>query len=310
MISYRMDMSGFRAIWNRQSPTLRGIQLMCLSTIAFAAMHALVRWVTQDLPPIQVAFFRNLFGLMVLLPLLIQSRFEMLRTTRIGLHAARGVINILAMFLFFTALGLTPLATVTALGFTAPIFMALLSVLFLGERFQLYRWLAIAFGFAGMLIILRPGVIPLDKGAILVTGSAVLWAVAMMQIKILSRTDSSVTIVAYMGIFLCVFSIIPAIWVWTPVSWENLFLMALIGVLGSTAQVSLSQAFKETDPTALMPFDFLKLVWTALIGMVVFAEIPDIYTWIGGAVIFGSGLLIGYREHKKGAGPEKDPAAT
>ncbi len=276
---------------------------MCFSTIAFSVMHALVRFVSQELPPVQVAFFRNVFGLAVLMPLLIRSRFAMLRTTRLGLHAARGIINILAMFLFFTALSLTPLATVTALSFTAPVFMAVLSVLFLGERFQIYRWLAIAFGFAGMLIILRPGIIPLDTGALLVTGSALLWAVAMMQIKILSRTDSSITIVAYMGIFLCLFSIGPAIWVWQPVSWENLAWMALIGLCGSLAQVSLSQAFKETDPTALMPFDFLKLIWTALIGMLVFSEIPDIYTWIGGAVIFSSGLLIAYRERKSGQRP-------
>lgn len=276
---------------------------MCFSTIAFSVMHALVRFVSQELPPVQVAFFRNVFGLAVLMPLLIRSRFAMLRTSRISLHAARGIINILAMFMFFTALSLTPLATVTALSFTAPVFMAFLSVLFLGERFHIYRWLAIAFGFAGMLIILRPGIIPLDTGALLVTGSALLWAVAMMQIKILSRTDSSITIVAYMGIFLCLFSIGPAIWVWQPVSWENLAWMALIGLCGSLAQVSLSQAFKETDPTALMPFDFLKLIWTALIGMLVFSEIPDIYTWIGGAVIFSSGLLIAYREKTRGQRP-------
>lgn len=275
---------------------MRGIQLMCLSTVGFSVMHALVRFVSQELPPIQVAFFRNLFGLLVLLPLLVRSRFAMLRTNRIGLHALRGVVNILAMFLFFTALSLTPLATVTALSFTAPIFMAVLSVVFLGERFRFYRWLAIAVGFIGMLIILRPGVIPLDKGALLVTGSAALWAIAMLQIKILSRTDSSVTIVAYMGIFLCIFSIGPALWVWEPVTWRLLLWMALIGVAGSIAQVSLSQAFKETDPTALMPFDFLKLIWTALIGAVFFAEIPDIYTWIGGAVVFAAGLLIAYRE--------------
>ncbi len=265
-------------------------------------MHALVRFVSQELPPVQVAFFRNLFGLAVLLPILVRSRFEMLRTTRIGLHAMRGITNILAMFMFFTALSLSPLATVTALSFAAPIFMALLSVLVLGERFRLYRWMAIAFGFAGMLIVLRPGIIPLDTGALLVTGSALLWAVAMMQIKILSRTDSSITIVAYMGIFLCLFSIGPAIWVWQSVSWTNLFWLALIGAFGSMAQVSLSQAFKETDPTALMPFDFLKLVWTALIGMVVFSEVPDAFTWIGGAVIFSSGLLIAYREKQRGDG--------
>ena len=150
--------------WHRQSGVVRGVLLMCVSTVAFAIMHAAVRYVSSDLPPFQIAFFRNLFGLAFLIPLLVQSKFEMFRTRRIGLHALRGLINIAAMLMFFTALSITPLAKVTALSFTAPIFMAVLSIVVLGEKFRLYRWLAIAAGFLGMLIILRPGFIALDTG--------------------------------------------------------------------------------------------------------------------------------------------------
>jgi drug/metabolite transporter (DMT)-like permease len=214
------------------------------------------------------------------------------------LHALRGVINIGAMLMFFTALSISPLAKVTALSFTAPIFMAVLAVLILGERFRIHRWMAIVFGFAGMLIILRPGIIAIDTGALLVTGAAALWAVAMVIIKVLSRTESSLTIVAYMGIFLGVFSILPALWVWQPFGLQTLGWMALIGLFGTIAQMSLSQALRETDPTALMPFDFLKLIWTALIGAWFFAEIPDIFTWIGASVIFASGLFIAWRERQ------------
>ena len=271
---------------------------MCLSTLAFAIMHGLVRFVSEVLPPFQIAFFRNVFGLAFLLPLLMRSRFAVLRTQRIGLHAVRGMINIAAMLMFFTALSISPIAKVTALSFSAPIFFAILSVLVLGERFRIYRWLAIFFGFVGMLIILRPGVVAIDLGALLVTGAAALWAVAMVIIKILSRTDSSLTIVTYMGIFLGVFSVIPALWVWQPFGLQTLGWMVLIGLFGSIAQMALSQSLKETDPTALMPFDFLKLIWTAMIGAWFFAEVPDIYTWIGAAVIFSSGLFIAYRERQ------------
>ncbi|KIN64074.1 RNA polymerase sigma-54 factor [Sulfitobacter noctilucicola] len=294
-----LDPRGFATVWQRQTPALQGILLMCLSTLAFSIMHGLVRFVSEALPPFQIAFFRNLFGLAFLMPLLMRSRFTMLRTNRIGLHALRGVVNILAMLMFFTALSISPLAKVTALSFTAPIFMAVLAVLFLGERFQIYRWLAIFAGFAGMLIILRPGLVALDTGALLVTGSASLWAVAMIIIKILSRTESSVTIVAYMGIFLGLFSVIPAWWVWEPFGLATLGWMILIGLFGSIAQMALSQALKETDPTALMPFDFLKLIWTAIIGAWFFSEIPDVFTWIGAAVIFSSGLAIAFRERQK-----------
>jgi drug/metabolite transporter (DMT)-like permease len=286
------------ALWTKQTPALRGIILMCISTVAFSIMHALVRFVSDALPPFQIAFFRNIFGLLFLLPLLMRSRFAVLRTERLGLHALRGVINIGAMLMFFTALSITPLAKATALSFTAPIFMAVLAVIVLGERFRIYRWIAIFLGFAGMLIIIRPGIVAVDTGALLVTFAAALWAVAMIIIKVLSRTESSLTIVAYMGIFLGLFSIFPALWVWQPFGLQTLGWMALIGLTGTFAQMSLSQALKETDPTALMPFDFLKLIWTAIIGAWFFSEIPDIYTWVGATVIFLSGLFIAFRERQ------------
>ena len=289
---------GARGIWHRQTPVLRGIVLMCVSTVAFSIMHGLVRFVSEVLPPFQIAFFRNIFGLAFLLPLLMRSRFSILRTKRIGLHALRGIINLIAMLMFFTALSISPIAKVTALSFTAPIFMAILAVFVLRERFRIYRWLAILSGFIGMLIILRPGLVAIDTGALLVTASAGLWAIALLLIKILSRTEASLTIVAYMGIFLGVFSIFPALWVWQPFGMQTLFWLALIGLFGTIAQMSLSQSLKETDPTALMPFDFLKLVWTALIGAWFFSEIPDVYTLIGAAVIFASGFFIALREQK------------
>ena len=296
MANQNYVIQGASIFWKRQTPVMRGIVLMCLSTVAFSIMHGLVRFVSEVLPPFQIAFFRNVFGLAFLLPLLMRSRFAVLRTKQIGLHALRGVINMAAMLMFFTALSISPIAKVTALGFTAPIFMAILAVLVLGERFRIYRWSAIFLGFVGMLIILRPGLVAIDTGALLVTGSAALWAVAMIIIKIQSRTESSLTIVAYMGIFLGVFSIAPALWVWQPFGLKTLGLMVLIGLFGSIAQMAISQSLKETDPTALMPFDFLKLIWTAMIGAWFFAEIPDIYTWIGATVIFSSGLFIAFRE--------------
>ena len=296
MASQNYVIKGASTFWNRQTPVMRGIVLMCLSTVAFSIMHGLVRFVSEVLPPFQIAFFRNIFGLAFLLPLLMRSRFAVLRTKQIGLHALRGVINMAAMLMFFTALSISPIAKVTALGFTAPIFMAILAVIVLGERFRIYRWSAIFLGFVGMLIILRPGLVVIDKGALLVIGSAVLWAVAMLIIKIQSRTESSLTIVAYMGIFLGVFSIAPALWVWQPFELQTLGLMVLIGLFGSIAQMAISESLKETDPTALMPFDFLKLIWTAMIGAWFFAEIPDMFTWIGATVIFSSGLFIAFRE--------------
>ncbi|MCB1342844.1 MAG: DMT family transporter [Pseudooceanicola sp.] len=282
--------------WSALTPAMRGALLMIASTLGFAAMHATVRHVSGELPPFVIVFFRNLFGLLFLVPLLARSGFGQLRTQRLGLHALRGMINICAMLMFFTAVSFSPLARVTALSFTAPIFAAVLSVLILRERFRLHRWAAIAAGFTGTLIVLRPGFVEIDTGAMLVLLSAVFWAFAMIVIKVLSRTETSVAIVFYMGCFLCAFSIGPALWVWqwpSPAAWGWLL---LIGLTGSMAQVCLSQSLKEAEPTAVLPFDFLKLVWAALLALWLFGEVPDAWTFLGAGVIFAAGLFIAGRE--------------
>jgi len=290
---------GFINHWRAAPPVLRGILMMCIASVFFSAMHVLVRYVARDVPPMQIAFLRNFFGVIVFAPLLMSNGLSFLRTKRIGLHAVRGVLNAVAMLMFFTALALAPVARVTALSFSAPLFMALLSVIFLGERFRIRRWLAIAVGFAGTLIILRPGLIPADTGSILVVGAALIWAVTMIVIKVLSRTESSFTITAYMNIFLSLFSLGPALWVWVAPPPEMWVWLVAIGVLGTIAQIALSQALKETEPTAVLPFDFLKLVWATLLGMWVFGELPDVVTWIGAMVVFAAGFFLAWREHQE-----------
>ncbi len=149
--------------------------------------------------------------------------------------------------------------------------------------------------------MLRPGIDVVETGPILAIAASALWAVAMIMIKILSRTESSVAIVAWMGIFLGAFSFIPALLVWKTPTLNDFAWLAFIGFIGSIAQVSISQALKETDPTAVLPFDFLKLIWTTMLGIWLFNEIPDIFTWVGAAVIFTSGFYIAWRERKGGS---------
>lgn len=277
-------------------PAMRGIVAMLVSTVLFSAMHAAIRHVSQDIPPIQAAFFRNFFGLFVFLPILMRSGLTVFHTDRIGLHLVRACLNVCAMFAFFTGLSMTPIAKVTALSFTSPLFMAVLSVIILGERMRVRRWTATILGFIGTLIILRPGVEAVDLGSMLVVGSALVWAVTMIVIKFLARTDSSLTITAYMNVLLSILSLGPAIYVWQTPSAEAWMWLVFIGVSGTLAQLTLTEALSQTEATAVMPYDFLKLVWTAMMGYLFFAEIPTLYTWIGAAVIFFSGFYIAYRE--------------
>ncbi|MGD9830172.1 MAG: DMT family transporter [Hyphomicrobiaceae bacterium] len=282
--------------WQLLSPTAQAILLMIFSTFAFAGMNAAIRHVTKELPPIEVAFFRNFFGLIVFLPVVFWNGFGFLRTKKFHLHALRAVLNVTSMFAYFTALSMTPVARVTALGFTAPLFTAVLSVYFLGERFRLRRWTAIGCGFLGTLVILRPGLLEIDTGSLLTLFSASLWGVTLILIKVMGRTESSMTITGYANLLLSALALVPAILVWQSPSPDGWIWLMVIGVSGTFGQLAVAEALRLAEATALMPLDFLKLIWVAILGYVFFAESLDTMTWIGAVIVFTSGFYIAYRE--------------
>ena len=277
---------------------VRGITLMFVSTFFFAAMHAVILHLTETLHPFEVAFFRNLFGLIFVIPWFIRFGLEPLRTNHLKLHVYRSLVNVVAMFSFFYAISITPLAEVTALGFAAPIFTTVLAALFLGEVVRLRRWTAVIVGFVGTLIILRPGFDEIGLGQLLVLNSTVFWAVALLLIKTIGRHDSSVTIITYMSLLQLPLSLVPALFVWTWPSWDLLPWLLAIGILGGGAQWLMTESLRVADTSVVMPLDFCKLPWTALLAYLAFAQVPDMFTWIGGTVIFGSALYIAYRERQ------------
>ncbi|WP_425405592.1 DMT family transporter [Hwanghaeella sp.] len=279
--------------------TLRALSWMLVATVSFASMHALVRHITQELHFFEVAFFRNFFGVVALLPLFLRYGFAPLRTNRLGLLTLRGVINIGAMFAFFYALSVTSLATVSALSFSAPIFVTILAIFFLGEVVRARRWAAIVIGFAGAMVIIRPGIIEVDFGMLAVLLSSALWAVALIVIKILGRTESSLTITVYMGVIMAPLSLVPALFYWEWPSLEQLAWLAGVGIMGSVAQLTMTEALRLGETSEVMPLDFLKLIWAAAIGYLAFGEFPDLFTWIGGLMIFASATYIAIRESKQ-----------
>ena len=283
---------------NCLSGNLRGVLFMFVATICFSVMHALIRYMSAELHPFELAFFRNLFGLLVVIPWFMRYGLKPLKTKRLGLHALRAGINAMAMLMFFYAVSITPLADVAALSFTAPIFATVLAILILGEVVGFRRWCAILFGFCGTLVLLRPGLEVVSDGQLLVVASASFWACALVVIKILGRTESSVTIITYLILLMAPLSAIPAAMVWSTPSFQQLGVMAAMGVLGTFGQLLMTQALKEGDTNAVMPLDFLKMIWAVLLGFFVFGEVPGIFTWVGGAMIFASITYIAYREHK------------
>ncbi|MFX4220256.1 MAG: DMT family transporter [Thalassobaculum sp.] len=293
--------------------SLAGVLMMAVAAAAFSIMHAGIRHVSADLHPFEIAFFRVFFGFFALAPVFLRQGWAPLRTTKLKLLGIRGVINAGAMLMFFYGLSITPLATVAALGFTAPLFATVLAMLVLGEVVRLRRWTAIIIGFAGAMVILRPGVIEIGLGPMLVLGSSVVWSVALMVIKVLTRTESSVTITAYASIFLSPICLVVALPFWTWPSLESLLWLVAIGIVGTVAQTAMNQSFKMADASAVLPVDFSKLLWAAAIGYVVFGEVPDVWTWVGGAMIFSSATYIGIREarlKKEGKLPAGPPSTA
>jgi drug/metabolite transporter (DMT)-like permease len=279
-------------------PAARACALMVLGTFMFAGMHAAIRHSTQHLPAVEVAFFRNLFGLFVIAPLLVRYGLGLFHTKRLSLHVLRAFLNVFSMLAFFVGLSMTPLARATALSFTAPLFTALLSALFLGEVFRWRRWTAILAGFVGALVILRPGLQAFDTGSLLVLVSSLLWSMALIDIKVLGRTESTLTITAYVTVLMIPLSLAPAVYVWEMPGLDLWGWLIFIGVVGTLGQLVVTEAVKLADMTVLMPFDFLKLVWAAFLGIIFFAELPDFFTWVGGAIVFGSSFYIAWREAK------------
>ena len=288
-----------------------GMLMMAIASLAFSIMHTAIKHVGADMHAFEIAFFRVVFGFVALAPIFLRQGITPLRTTKVKLFAWRGVFNGAAMLMFFYGLTITPLATVAAIGFTAPIFATLLATVVLGEAVRLRRMTAIAIGFLGALVILRPGVIEVGLGPLLVLGSSVVWACALMMIKILTRTESSVTITAYASIFLAPICLVAAFPHWTWPNLEQLSWLFAIGIVGTIAQTAMNQALKLGDASVVLPVDFSKLIWASILGWLIFSELPDVWTYVGGAMIFGSATYIGIRESrlkKQGVLPEGQPS--
>jgi drug/metabolite transporter (DMT)-like permease len=282
-----------------RSQTVIAIAWMVLASFVAVTTHGMIRHVgTSGMHPFQITFFYNLFTIGIILPLVVRGGTGILRTRRHGLLFVRAVLHLSSMLLFFVGLTLMPLATASALTFLAPLFAVLLAAIVLKEGFTLRRVVALLVGFSGMLIIVRPDPASLDQGALVLVGAALLWGAVMIVIKVLSRTESSATITAWMALMMAPLALLPAIFEWMAPTLFQLSWLALAGLLGAFAQWAMTQALRTGSTNAVMPIDFLRLVWAALIGLAIFDEIPDIFTWVGGAVIFGSSIWLTWRERR------------
>jgi len=283
--------------------------LMVVSTLCAVGMIVCVRRVSAELHPFVIAFWRNLFGALVLFPWLIPNYRFALATRRFGTHVLRAVVSIGAMLAGFMAMALIPVAQFTALNFLTPLFATLSAILFVGEKGRLWRWAALGIGFAGMLVLVRPGISDTSIGVLFAIGSAAIWGLGLTVIRSLGRTEKAITTTLWAAILMALLSVGPAFpyWHW-PAAPTFVWLIA-IGLIGSLSQIALAQALIIAEAGAIMPLDFLKLIWAAGLGFMVFGEIPDVWTWVGGSIIFTSGLILLLGERALKPKPVRPPGA-
>ncbi len=274
----------------------RAASLMIVSLFMFTVMAICIRMSAATLPVIEVVFFRNFLAILILIPLVARVGFGSLRMQRPKLFFLRAAINAVGMFCGFTALTLIPLAQMTALSFTTPLFVTIGAVFFFREVIRARRIIAIGIGFMGTLIILQPDFADTSCGAILALVSALTIAMASLIVKSLTRSESQHAIVAWMVVMQAPLALLPSILVWQWPDMHTWFYLWMMALSGTIAHLCFTRAFSLVDITALQPLEFIKLPFSVALAWIVFAEWPDLWTWVGGAIIFSSTVYITHRE--------------
>ena len=275
------------------------------ATLLGSFMGAGVKLLSNELHPIIICFYRCLMGLIIITPFVARNNFKALQTDNMRLQIFRALINIISMICWFSAIGMMHFEKATALGFTTPLFTTVLAVLILGEVIRFHRTAALLLGFVGILIIIRPGYMPFEFGTILMLIASFSFSFVLIFVKKLSATDSSLTIIFYHLLYMTPAFFILSFFYWENINFNQLIIFILMGAAGLLSHWCLAQAFKMSDTTFVMPLQFTKLIWASLIGLFIFSEQPDIWTWVGGVIIFISVVYITYREAFKKKGTQK-----
>ena len=282
--------------FNLQTPQTKAIILNISSIVLFSIMVIFIRKASESLHILEVVFFRNLLALIVMLPIIKSIGLAAIKMNNPRLFFMRGFVGAIGMIAGFTCLTLIPLAQATAISFSQPLFITIGATIFLGEIIKARRIAAIIVGIIGMLIIVQPGFNTLSFGLMLAIISALALSVNALIVKKLTLTDTPHAIIIWMVVMLIPITLIPAIPVWEWPSLEAWLYLWGIAILGTLAHFSWTKSYAMAEITSLEPIGFIKLPIMALLGWMIFAEIPGTWTWIGGLIIFMSTIYISQRE--------------
>jgi len=294
------------------SKELVGILWMLASGLSFVVVTGLVRFIGADLPAMQAAFIRYLFGLILLVPFLVR-RFYLSQSVTLGsvnprgserirkllpMYTIRGLVHALAVVLWFYAMARLPVALVTSIGFLTPVCVTIAAALYLGEVIKLRRTLGVAIALLGGMVILAPEISTVNMGIWAQLIAAPCFAISFVLAKQLSRDASSEEIVAMLTVF-CTLALLPgALMTWIAPEYTDLFWLSLTAVAATFGHYAMTQAVRYVPLSMLQPFTFLQLVWASLMGHVIFSETPTINIFIGALIIVGSTSYIAHREYQ------------
>lgn len=286
------------------SPQHKAILFMIASTASFSLMNSFIRLISDDIDTTVIVFWRNFTCIFLLLPFMLHmgkkngSTLSAFRTGRIDSHMARAAIGIIGMETWFHSVSILPLNQATALSYTAPLFTTVFAAVYLRERITKPRLIALGIGFLGAMIILRPDPEHFDIRALWVLFATSMWAVAGMLVKSLTRTEPALRIVFYMSVFMSMLAFPLALYHW---QWPTLYMcgvMLLIAIASLGAQLFLTRAYSLAEVSSLMPYDFGRLIFTAIYAYILFNESSDLTSWIGASIIIGSAIIITRRENR------------
>lgn len=275
--------------------TARGVISMVVACIAFGIMWALIRLASVEVHPFEIVFFRNLLGLIVLSPLLLLHP-GLLKSSRMPVHLRRATSGFVATLGTFYAVANAPLATALAINYTAPLFATIGAVLFLGERIHARRVAALVAGFVGMMLVLRPGALPMTPGIVAAMISAVSTAFSYLAVRALVGSDDSRAVAIWSFVLMLIPSLGVALFVWRWPPQHVWGLLVGIGICAAIGQLALSRAFALAEASAVMPFDFVRFGLVTLFGVWLFGERLDAGTLAGGAIILGATIYLAVRE--------------
>ena len=278
------------------NPHTRAALLMLGSTVFFGLMAVAIRLASETLHTFEIAFFRNFFGVVAALPLLLRHGPGLLKTTQFPRYIIRCVIGVLSMFCGFWAIGHLPLAQAVSLSYSTPLFVTIAAVWLLQEQVRARRWAAVVVGFIGVLVIVRPGSADFSTGTLIALSAAVLSGLVSIQIKQLSYTEPADRIVLWTTLLWVPMSLGPALFVWDWPQGITWLWVAAAGLLGTGGHMLWTRALKLGDVSALTPISFMQLPVVAVFAYFLFGEALDRWTVLGAAIIFGANAYIAHRE--------------